>query len=59
MMREFLQQLRALQISLKKVTSQRTLRQMYIRQDRIRNLLLEMQQLLSVDHGFQMKQKLL
>ena len=59
MMREFLQQLRALQISLKKVTSQRTLRQMYIRQDRIRNLLLEMQQLLSADHGFQMKQKLL
>lgn len=43
----------------KKVTSQRTLRQMYIRQDRIRNLLLEMQQSLSADHGFQMKQKLL
>lgn len=53
------QQQKVLLISLRKVISQKISQQTNIRQDRIRNLLLVMQQLLSADHGFQMKQKIL
>ena len=49
----------SLLISLRKVTSQKISQQTNIRQDRIRNSLLVMQQSLSVDHGFQTKQKIL
>mgnify|MGYP000261361712 FL=1 len=59
MMKKLKQQQKVLLISLRKVISQKISQQTNIRQDRIRNSLLVMQQLLSADHGFRMKQKIL
>ena len=59
MMKKLKQQQKVLLISLRKVISQKISQQTNIQQDRIRNSLLVMQQSLSVDHGFQMKQKIL